>query len=74
MSDLTEHDVRALDGWLGREITEAERHDRATCDQAGKLFHYGCGVCVHGLTYFECQPCLTDRLMRSEGVEPHSMR
>jgi hypothetical protein len=68
------HDLKAIDGWLGRRVSAEERHDRATCEHAGRICHYGCGVCEHGLVYFECQPCLTDRIMRSEGVEPHSMR
>ena len=36
---------------------EQDDLERANCDQAGKIGHWGCGVCIHKLPVFECWKC-----------------
>jgi len=43
-------------GNWSREPTDDDI-ERANCDKAGQIGHYGCGICKHGLPTWQCHEC-----------------
>ena len=36
---------------------EQDDLDRANCEEAGQLGHWGCGICIHKQPVFMCPEC-----------------